>query len=368
MAVFKIGDKSIGEDCQCFIIAEAGVNHNGDILLAKKLVDAAKAARVDAVKFQTFKAEEIATLDAKQADYQSKNIGKIESQYEMLKRLELSYEDFRELKAYCDRAGIIFMSTPHSCKADVDLAAELCPAIKVGSGDLTNKPMLEYMASKGLPMIIATGMATMDETKEAVGWILPINQELVVLHCTTNYPTPLNEVNLRAIRTMQNELDIMVGYSDHTEKINISLAAVALGARVIEKHFTLDRNMFGPDHKASLEPDELKILVDGIRGVEGRMAQGESAENIILGLDIEAALGSGMKIPAPSEMETAKIARKSITATRDIAAGEIIGEEMLAIKRPGTGIAPKFLQSIVGKKTVAPIAENELISRDKFAE
>ncbi|MFZ3074396.1 MAG: N-acetylneuraminate synthase family protein [Minisyncoccales bacterium] len=362
MISLKIGNKLIGDSNPCFIIAEAGVNHNGDFDLAIKLIDAAKAAGVDAVKFQTFKAEEIVIPDTRQADYQSKNIGKVESQYKMLKRLELSYGDFRGLKAHCDRVGIIFMSTPHSCRDDVDLVAELCPAIKVGSGDLTNKPMLEYMASKGLPMIIATGMATMEEAKEAAGWILPINPGLVVLHCSTDYPTPLNEVNLRAIQTIQNELGVMAGYSDHTEEINVSLAAVALGARVIEKHFTLNKTMSGPDHKASLEPDELKALVDGVREVEKRIAQGQPAEKIIRELNIDAALGNGIKIPTPSEIETAKVARKSIVAAGNISSGQTIIAEMLAIKRPGTGMQPKLWNCVVGKRALVSIADNQLIS------
>jgi len=346
----------------CFIIAEAGVNHNGDFELAKKLVGVAKEAGVDAVKFQTFKAEETVTPDAAQAKYQSDNIGRAESQFAMLKRLELSYGDFRKLKRYCDKLDIVFMSTPHSCKEDVDLVAELCPAIKVGSGDLTNLPMLKYMASKGLPLIVSTGMATLDEVKEAVDAIFPINEDLIVLHCTTNYPTPLNEVNLRAMLTMRKEFGLPIGYSDHTEGINVSLAAAALGACVTEKHFTLDKKLPGPDHKASLELDELKSLVDGIRHVEKQLTQRIKPEEIIARLGMEAAMGNGIKLPTASELETAKAARKSIVAARDIHKGQTLTEDMLAIKRPGTGILPKHLDEFIGKTLAKSIKKNELLT------
>lgn len=361
----KIAENLISEN-RCFIIAEAGVNHNGDLALAKKLVDAAKAAGVDAVKFQTFKSEEIVTPEAEQAKYQTENTGKKESQYEMLKRLELSYDDFRELKEYCDKVGIMFLSTPHSCKDDVDLVAELCPAIKVGSGDLTNLPILKYIAEKQLPIILSTGMANMEEVREAVETILSINNQLVLLHCTTNYPTALNEVNLRAMETIEKEFNLPTGYSDHTEGINVSLAAVALGACMIEKHFTLDRNMEGPDHKASLEPNELKQLVDGVRNIEYRVANGENREKIVEELNVTEALGDGMRKPNPSETEVAKIARKSVVAAVDIKAGEIIGENMLKIKRPGTGILPKFLNEITGKKAKENILKDELIAWEKI--
>ncbi|MCK4781632.1 N-acetylneuraminate synthase family protein [Candidatus Parcubacteria bacterium] len=357
----KIENKLIGEKKPCFIIAEAGVNHNGDLGLAKKLVDAAKNAGVDVVKFQTFKSEKIVTPDAKQAKYQSENIGKKESQYAMLKRLELPYSKFRELKAYCDRKGIIFLSTPHSCQEDVDLVAELCPAIKVGSGDLTNLPILKYIAGKKLPIILSTGMATLEEVREAVETILSINEKLILLHCTTNYPTPLNEVNLKAMLTMAKEFDLPVGYSDHTEGINVSLAAVALGACVIEKHFTLDRNLPGPDHKASLEPLELKKMVDGIRNIEKRLNQKENLDNIITELNIPEALGSGIKKPNPSEIEVAEVARKSIVAAVDIKKGTKIVEEMLIIKRPGIGILPKYFNKVIGRIVKKDINQDTLI-------
>lgn len=362
----QIGEKLISKSNPCFVIAEAGVNHNGNLELAKKLVDAAYEAGVDAVKFQTFKSEEIVTPEAEQAKYQTENTGKKESQYEMLKRLELSYDNFRELKEYCDKVGIMFLSTPHSCKDDVDLVAELCKAIKVGSGDLTNLPILKYMAEKNLPIILSTGMANMEEIKEGVEAVLPINKQLILLHCTTNYPTALNEVNLKAMETMEKAFGLPVGYSDHTEGIKVSLAAAALGACMIEKHFTLDKNMEGPDHKASLEPDELKQLVDEIREIEARMANGESRKTILGELDIAEVLGDGVKKPTPSELEVAKIARKSIVAATDIKAGEIIAENMLKIKRPGTGIMPKFLNEIIGRKAKENILKDELMTWEKI--
>ena len=361
----KLGNKLIGEENPCFIIAEAGVNHNGDMDLAKKLTDEAKKAGVDAVKFQTFKSEEIVTPYAEQAEYQKENIGK-ESQYTMLKRLELAYSDFRELKEYCDKREIIFLSTPHSCREDVDLIAELCPAIKVGSGDLTNLPILEYMAGKNLPVILSTGMSTLEEVREAVDTVLPINKDLILLHCTTNYPTPLSEVNLRAMLTMEKEFGLITGYSDHTLGIKVALAATALGAKVYEKHFTLDKNMPGPDHKASLDPKELQEMVKSIRDVEVRLASGEDSEKIIQGLDLGESLGSGIKEPFKSEIEIAKIARKSLVAEVGIAKGAVVSEEMLAIKRPGTGLHPRHFNDFVGKRAKKDIAKDALIQSEDF--
>jgi N-acetylneuraminate synthase/N,N'-diacetyllegionaminate synthase len=357
----QICDRKIGDDSSCFIIAEAGVNHNGSLELAKKLIDEAVKAGVDAIKFQTFKAENLVTPHAEQAKYQTENIGKKESQYDMLKRLELRYEDFRELKKYCDSRGIIFLSTPHSSKEDVDLVTELCPAIKVGSGDLTNLPILTYIAKKWKPIILSTGMSTLDEVREAVETIVPINANLILLHATTNYPTPLAEVNLRAIETLRRAFGLPVGYSDHTVGINVSIAAVALGACVIEKHFTLDKTMEGPDHKASLEPLELKALVDGVRSVEKRLGKGESSETIIGELNISGALGDGVKRPTPSESETAKVARKSIVAAMDIENGAVISEDMLAIRRPGTGLKPKLMKTLIGKRTKKRICKDEML-------
>jgi N,N'-diacetyllegionaminate synthase len=357
----KIDNKLINEKSPCFVIAEAGVNHNGDLGLAKKLIKAAKESGVDAVKFQTFKAENIVTLGAGQARYQTENIGKRESQFAMLKKLELPYPAFKELKEYCAKVGIIFLSTPHSSKEDVDLIAGLCPAIKVGSGDLTNLPILKYMAKKQLPIILSTGMADLGETREAVETILPINKKLVLLHCTTNYPTSLNEVNLRAMATLKEEFDLPTGYSDHTEGINVSLAAVALGACMIEKHFTLDRNLLGPDHKASLEPKELRGMVDGIRSIEKRLAHGENKDKILDELKVFAALGNRIKKPTMSERKISKIIRKSIVSKADIPKGSKIAEDMLAIKRPAAGIQPKYLDEIMGRVAKRDIKKDEVI-------
>jgi N,N'-diacetyllegionaminate synthase len=362
----EIGDKLINEKSLCFLIAEAGVNHNGNLDMAKKLVDAAKEAGVDAVKFQTFKTEESITPGAKQAEYQTKNTEKEESQFDMVKRLELPYSAFRELKKHCDEIGIIFLSTPHSCREDVDLVAELCPAIKVGSGDLTNLPILKYMANKNLPMILGTGMANMREVKEAVQVILPVNKKLILLHCTTNYPADFHEVNLKAMLTMKKEFNLPVGYSDHTEGIKVSLAAVALGARVIEKHFTLDKNLPGPDHKASLEPEELKEMVSGIRDVEKRLVGNGRPEDILRELDIQEALGNGIKKPTASELKVAAVARKSIVARFDIPGNTKITENMLAAKRPGTGLALKYFDKIVGRIAKEDIKKDELISWEKI--
>ncbi len=362
----KIKNKLVGKGLPCFIIAEAGVNHNGDVDLAKKLIDVAKKAGADAVKFQTFKAENIVTPQAQQAKHQTENIGRKESQYQMLKRLELSYFDFEKLKEYCDEKGIIFLSTPHSSKEDVDLVVKLCPAIKVGSGDLNNLPILEYMAGKNLPVILSTGMANLEEVKEAVDVVLPINKELILLHCTTNYPTKINEVNLRAMETMKKEFGLPIGYSDHTEGIKISLAAVILEACVIEKHFTLGKNMPGPDHKASLEPEELKMMVEGIRKIEKRLAAGENPDIILGELNIKEAMGNGIKNPNLSEIEVAKVVRKSIVAAKDIKKGLTITENMLDIKRPGTGISPEHFNQVVGKKSKEGIKKDELINWGKL--
>lgn len=339
----KIFNKKSGEINKIFIIAEAGVNHNGSIELAKQLIDAAADAGADAVKFQTFKADGVVTKNATRANYQVRNLGEDETQLEMLSRYELRYDDFIELKEYCDEKGIVFLSTPHSEDA-IDFLEDLVPAYKFGSGDLTNIPVLEYAAKKGKPMVLGTGMATMDEIKEALRAIHNQgNKDVVMLHCTSNYPCSLEEVNLRAMQTMQKELDCLIGYSDHTLGIFVTVMAVAMGACVIEKHFTLDRNLSGPDHKASLEPNELKDMVNAVRNAEK-------------------ALGSGLKRPTESERETMKVARKSIVAKVDIQKGVKIKRDMLAIKRPGTGIEPQNIDKIIGKKSKRDIKEDTLIS------
>jgi N,N'-diacetyllegionaminate synthase len=338
----KIGDRKVGDGEPCFIIAEAGVNHNGDLLLAKKLIDAAKFAGADAIKFQTFKTEGVVVDNAPMAEYQQKNTGKKSSQKEMLKKLELKYEDFCELKDYCDDKDIIFLSTPHSFDA-IDFLEPLVPAYKFGSGDLTNTPALEYAAKKGKPIIIGTGMSTLKEVKTAVDAInRQGNKEVVVLHCTTSYPCKLEEVNLRAMLTLRKELNCLVGYSDHTLGINVPIMAATLGATIIEKHFTLDKSLPGPDHKASLNPAELKEMVKGIR-------------------DVEKILGSEEKKPTYSERKIMTLVRKSVVAAKNIPQGTKIIDDMLAIKRPGTGIIPREIKKIVGKTAKRHIKKDELI-------
>ena len=337
----KITNRDIGDGEPCFIIAEAGVNHNGDIRLAKKLIDVAKDAGADAVKFQTFKAEGVVTASTNSTDYAKKNIGRNISQMQMMKSLELNYDDFEKLKKYCDKKEIIFLSTPHSFDA-IDFLENLIPAYKFGSGDITNIPALKHAASKGKPIILGTGMSTLDEVKHAINAIKSEgNEQIVVLHCTTNYPCPFKEVNLRAMITMQKELDCLVGYSDHTLGILVPIVATALGATVIEKHFTIDKSLPGPDHKASLEPDELKNMITEIK----------KTEKVLGRLD---------KKPTESEKEIMKFVRKSIIAKKDIEKGSVINEDKIIIKRPGTGLKPSDLDKIIGKKANRHILKDEV--------
>lgn len=343
MKPIKIKNKIIGEGRFCFIIAEAGVNHNGRLDLAKKLIDVAKEANADAVKFQTFKSEGLVSERTEMAEYQKKNIGKEESQLEMLKAVELSYKDFEELKDYCDKKEIIFLSTPHTEDA-IDFLEPLVPAYKVGSGDLTNLPFLRKIAQKKKPIVLSTGMSNLEEVKEAVETIKKAgNEQIILLHCTTNYPCPFEEVNLRAMLTLKKEFGLAFGYSDHTLGFAVPVSAVSLGAQVLEKHFTLDKNLPGPDHKASLNPEELKEMIIAVRNVEK-------------------ALGDGLKKPNSSEERIAKVARKSIIAKIDIAKGQIITKEDLIIKRPGTGLASKYLDRVIGKEAKRDIRKDSLIS------
>jgi len=343
----RIADKIIGPKYPCFIIAEAGVNHNGKLELAKKLVDAAKYAGADAVKFQTFKAEKLVTKNSSMAEYQQKNLNKRQSQYDLLKKLELNYKNFSELKRYCDKKKIIFLSTPHSDDA-IDFLDDLIPAYKLGSGDITNFPFLEKVAKKKKPVILSTGMSTLEEVRKAVKFIYGCgNKQVVALHCTSNYPCSPEEVNLRAMLTMQKKLDCLVGYSDHTTNVITPAIAVALGAVVVEKHFTLDTNLSGPDHKASLEPDELKETVGNIRYAEMIM-------------------GSKEKKPTKSEKKIMPMIRKSIVATADIQKGEKITKDKIIIKRPGTGISPKHLNKVLGKISQHNLKKDELLEFKKL--
>ena len=348
MKKLKIADRLIGEGAPCFIIAEAGVNHNGDINLAKKLIDVASRAGVDAIKFQTFRAEEIVTEIAEKAEYQRETTGSEESQFEMLKTLELPDKSVGELFTYAQKKGIIFLSTPFD-KGSVDLLDKLgVPAFKVGSGEITNFPLLKYIAGKQKPVILSTGMSTLDEVIEAVEVMRKEgSREIALLHCVSCYPARVEDTNLKAIETLKRKCNLPVGLSDHSVGIYIPIAAVALGTCIIEKHFTLDKNLPGPDHRASLEPAELKEMVAAIR-------------------DIESAMGNGIKRPTAGEEETKKAARRSLVARTNIPAGTVISEDTLDIKRPGTGLSPSLIDTVIGKKAKKRITRGEVITRDKL--
>lgn len=326
-----ISGRKVGQGQPCFIIAEAGVNHNGSIEMARQLVDVAVQAGADAIKFQTFKAERLVTPDAPKANYQLEATSAAETQYQMLRRLELSLEAHRELMAYCQQQGILFMSTPFD-EQSADLLADLGVALfKIPSGEITNLPFLSHVAQKNKPMIVSTGMSYLGEVESAVRTIQETgHREMVLLHCVSNYPADPADTNLRAMHTMATAFNTLVGYSDHTLGIEVATAAVALGACVIEKHFTLDRNLPGPDHKASLEPEQLAALVRNIRTVE-------------------TALGNGRKEPARSEANTAAVARKSLVAATHISEGTVLSKELIAIKRPGTGLPPTMRSYLVGR-------------------
>ena len=331
-----------------FIIAEAGVNHNGYVELAMKLIDTAKDAGADAVKFQTFKAENVVVKDAQKAEYQKETTGK-GSQYEMIKKLELTEYDFKELADYAKKRDILFLSSPFD-KVSVDLLDDIdVPVFKIASGEITNFPLLKHIAGKGKPIILSTGMATLGEIEDALRVIRDVGADYVVLlHCVTSYPAKMEDVNLRVIETLERAFKLPVGFSDHTLGITVPIAAVSLGAVVIEKHFTLDKNLPGPDHKASLEPDELKEMVVAIR-------------------DVEKALGDGIKLPTKEEEKIKKVARRSVVAKVDIPKGTTITEDMLDVKRPGTGIAPKYWHSIVGRKAKENIKTDEIIAMRMIA-
>jgi N,N'-diacetyllegionaminate synthase len=328
------------------IIAEAGVNHNGDLSLAHRLIDVAAGAGADLVKFQTFVADHLASADAPKAQYQQDTLGSGETQHAMLRRLELTREMHESLIEHCALRRIKFLSTAfdlHSIDLLVDLGVAL---FKVPSGEITNLPYLRHIGRFGKPVILSTGMATLSEVGAALKVLKEAGtpqHQLTVLHCNTEYPTPAADVNLRAMLTIRDSFDVPVGYSDHTAGIEVAIAAVALGATVIEKHFTLDRNMPGPDHKASLEPDELKAMVVAIR-------------------NIESALGDGIKRPSASELKNIPIARKSIVAATTIRAGEIFTQQNIAAKRPGTGLSPMRWDEVVGRRASRDFATDELIT------
>lgn len=330
----------------CKIIAEAGVNHNGSIETAFLLVDAAYRAGADYVKFQTFRADKLVTRSAKTADYQQRNLGGADSQYEMLKKLELPDEGFRELADYCVQKGIGFLSTPFDIESARFLASLDIAAMKVSSGDLTNLPLLRELAVIGKPVILSTGMATFGEIEASVDALerhgLAL-ETLSILHCTTEYPAPYTEVNLQVLQTFRAVFPFAsIGYSDHTEGIAISLAAAALGAEWIEKHVTLDRSMQGPDHLASIEPDELHALVNGVR-------------------QIGLAMGDGRKQPTASELNNACVARKSIVAACNVKKGELFSELNLTVQRPGNGINPMLWDAVIGKPALRDYQKGALI-------
>lgn len=329
-----------------FIIAEAGVNHNGSIELAKKLIDVAVEAKVDAVKFQTFKAENLVSKNAQKANYQKENMtDNDDSQFNMLKKLELDVDTHNELISYCNSKNIMFLSTPFDLKS-IDMLNELkLPIFKIPSGEITNLPYLRHIGSLKKEVILSTGMADIGEIEDALDVLIKagtLKENITVLHANTMYPTPMEDVNLKAMVTIGNTFDVAFGYSDHTLGIEVDIGAVAIGASCIEKHFTLDKTMEGPDHKASLEPDELKAMVQGIR-------------------NIELALGSSIKKPSPSETPNIQIARKSIVASRSIKKGDILTEENLSIKRPANGINPMRWDEIVGTVALKDYDEDELI-------
>ena len=328
------------------IIAEAGVNHNGDINIAKKLINVASDAGADFIKFQTFKAEKIATKNAKRADYQNANLKNNDSQFDMLKKLELSQEEHCQLIKYCKTKKIKFLSTGFDHESINFLYKIGVRLAKIPSGEITNKPFLRKVARLFPEVILSTGMADIKEVKEAVDVIL--NQgfdknKLTILHCNTEYPTPMKHVNLKAMQNINEKFEVNIGYSDHTLGVEVPVAAVALGAKVIEKHFTLDRNMEGPDHQASLEPDELKLMIRSIRNIE------------------KAISGSGIKEPSESELKNKEIVRKSIVAIKAIKKGEVFNKSNLGVKRPGTGISPMKWDDIIGKVSSKDFKIDDLI-------
>jgi len=339
----QIAGRAVGDGQPVFIIAEVGVNHNGSIAMAKKLIDVAKTTGADAVKFQMCDPAEMVVRNAPKAAYQEKT-AKMESHYDMLKRLYFGVTEHKILKAYAKKKSIIFFSTPFSIKDARELARITMPAMKVGSSDTNNLSQLRVIARAGVPIIFSTGMSTLAEVKSSLNTIKKVgNKNIVVLHCTTAYPTDDKDVNLRAMVTMKNTLNLPVGYSDHTPGTDVAVAAVTLGACVIEKHLTLSKKLHGPDHFASLEPKEFAMLVQAIRRTER-------------------ILGTGVKCPTSDEKIIAKVARKSIVAARDIPKGKKIETNDIAFKRPGTGLAPAQAEHLVGKHTRHSIEKDEMLS------
>ena len=349
MKSIQLEDHNIGPGHPCFIIAEAGVNHNGDVNTAMQLVDAASAAGADAIKFQTFKAEKLLIRDAPKADYQKKRTGNKTSQFEMLKQLELSDDSFRTVAEYCRKKRILFLSTPFD-EASADMLLKMnVPAYKIGSGDLTNLPLIDHVAKTGKPLILSTGMAGLSEVQTAVKTVKEAgNDNIILLHCVSCYPADPADVNLLAMLTLEETFHLPIGYSDHSLGIEIAIGAAALGACVVEKHVTLDKSMEGPDHAASIEPRELTAMIYAIRKVE-------------------MALGSSKKIPVEAERKIADVARRSLVAARDIPEGKAIEREDLAIKRPGTGMSPAMLPQIMGRIAASFIPEGIMIKEEMLS-
>ena len=339
----ELGNGYIGDEERIFIIAEIGVNHNGDVNLAKKMIEAAAKSGADAVKFQTFIAEDMVTKDTKKAKYQEKN-SKGSSQIEMIKELELNEDEFFKLSNVAVENNVLFLSSPFD-KKSVDLLDKLnvC-GFKIGSGEINNFELIEYIENKGKPLIISTGMSTLDEVRQTYDFITN-KDKLIILHCITGYPSKFEDANLKFINTLKEKFKVPIGFSDHSIGIELAIASVGLGVSVIEKHFTIDKTLDGPDHQASLEPNEFKAMVDSVRNVE-------------------IAMGNGERRLCESELEIKKVARKSIVAACDILKGSILDNNMLTIKRPGTGIEPKYLKSLIGKKAKVDIKKDSLIEYD----
>jgi N-acetylneuraminate synthase len=344
-----IGNRQIGSGEPAFIIAEAGVNHNGSLATAKRLIDRAAAIGADAVKFQTFRAESLVTRTAEKSEYQKKNDPCTKSQFEMLKKLELSTSQFEKLSEHAGRRGILFLSTAFDPESLDFLSGLDLPAFKIPSGEITNTPYLRKVAGAKKPVLLSTGMSTLAEVKAAIG-ILRKNgsPKIILLHCTSSYPAPFASVNLRVLDTFRKKFRLPVGYSDHTEGIAVPVAAVALGSCVIEKHFTLDKAMEGPDHRASLDPSEFAGMVTAIR-------------------QVEQAMGSPVKQPDAVELSNRSLVRKSIVAGQNIRKGAVITETMLAMKRPGTGLGPDLVDRVVGRTARCAIQKDTLLSWDMLS-
>ena len=341
-----IENRIISETSPVFIIAEAGVNHNGDLKMARELIEKAAACGADCIKFQTFSAERIATKSAPKAKYQLQTTDATESQLDMLKKIELSPEHHMELKKFAEESNMIFMSTPFNFE-DIDLLESIgISAYKIGSGQIIELPFLRRIAETGKPVLLSTGMADMDEIEEALKAIRETgNEQVILLQCTTNYPSRIEDANLRVIPAFQSAFGTLTGYSDHTVGEEAAISSVALGARVIEKHFTLDNNLPGPDHSSSITPDKLKSLVEKIRRAES-------------------SLGRAEKAPADIEKENAVGVRRSIVASRNIKNGEIVNKDNITFKRPATGISPRLYDRIIGKKAARDISSDEILQMD----